>query len=182
MENTYNKSQTKIFKSVLLIFFGSLILAISAKIQTPYTPVPTTMQTFAVLLLGMCLGYKLASITVLVYLVEGMLGMPVFAKGGGIIYLTGPTSGYLIGFIFASFAAGFLKKDINYFYVFFYLLLSVSIIYIVGLLWLWVFLGTEKNFVDIFNIGAKPFLLVEFYKLLILTILSPQILRFRKFI
>ena len=182
MEKILKKNPTKILKSLFLVIFGSLILTLSAKIQTPYAPVPSTMQTFAVLLLGMSVGYKLASITVIVYLIEGMLGMPVFAKGGGIIYLTGPTSGYLIGFIFASFAAGFLKKDNNYFYVFFYLLLSVSIIYIVGLLWLWVFLGTEKNFVDIFNIGAKPFLLVEFYKLLILTILSPQILRFRKFI
>tara|TARA_A100001015_G_scaffold54057_1_gene59278 strand:- start:34 stop:582 length:549 start_codon:yes stop_codon:yes gene_type:complete len=182
MENVYKKTQTNIFKSVLLIFFGSLILTLSAKIQTPYAPVPTTMQTFAVLLLGMSLGYKLATITVIVYLIEGMLGMPVFAKGGGIIYLTGPTSGYLFGFIFASFAAGFLKKNNSYFYVFFYLLFSVSIIYIIGLLWLWNFIGLEKNFVDIFNIGAKPFLLVEFYKLLILTILSSQILKLRKFI
>ena len=140
------------------------------------------MQTFAVLLLGMSLGYKLASITVIVYLIEGMLGMPVFAKGGGIIYLTGPTSGYLIGFIFASFAAGFLKKDNNYFYVFFYLLFSVSIIYFIGLLWLWNFIGIEKSFVDIFNIGVKPFLLIEFYKLLMLTILSSQIFKLRKFI
>ena len=162
MENVYKKTQTNIFKSVLLIFFGSLILTLSAKIQTPYAPVPITMQTFAVLLLGMSLGYKLATITVIVYLIEGMLGMPVFAKGGGIIYLTGPTSGYLFGFIFASFAAGFLKKDNNYFYVFFYLLFSVSIIYMIGLLWLWNFIEIKKNFVDIFNIGAKPFLLVEF--------------------
>ena len=182
MENVYKKTQTNIFKSVLLIFFGSLILTLSAKIQTPYVPVPTTMQTFAVLLLGMSLGYKLATITVIVYLIEGMLGMPVFAKGGGIIYLTGPTSGYLFGFIFASFAAGFLKKDNSYFYVFFYLLFSVSIIYIIGLLWLWNFIGLEKNFIDIFYIGAKPFLLVEFYKLFILTILSSQILKLRKFI
>ena len=100
MENVYKKTQTNIFKSVLLILFGSLIIPLSAKIQTPNAPVPTTMQTFAVLLLGMSLGYKLATITVVVYLIEGMLGMPVFAKGGGIIYLTGPTSGYLFGFIF----------------------------------------------------------------------------------
>ena len=182
MENIFNKTQINIFKYALLIFFGSLILTLSAKIQTPYAPVPTTMQTFAVLLLGMSFGYKLATITVIVYLLEGMLGMPVFAKGGGIIYLTGPTSGYLIGFIFASFATGFLKKDSNYLYVFIYLLFSVSIIYIIGLLWLWNFLGLEKSFIDIFYIGAKPFLLVEFYKLLILTILSSQIFKFRKFI
>ena len=126
MENVFKKTQTNLFKSVLLIFFGSLILTLSAKIQTPYAPVPITMQTFAVLLLGMSLGYKLATITVIVYLIEGMLGMPVFAKGGGIIYLTGPTSGYLFGFIFASLAAGFLKKDNSYFYVFFiYFFLSV---------------------------------------------------------
>ncbi|OUX46561.1 MAG: BioY family transporter [Candidatus Pelagibacter sp. TMED275] len=182
MEKILKKNPTKILKSLFLVIFGSLILTLSAKIQTPYAPVPSTMQTFAVLLLGMSLGYKLASITVIVYLIEGMLGMPVFAKGGGIIYLTGPTSGYLIGFIFASFAAGFLKKDNNYFYVFFYLLFSVSIIYFIGLLWLWNFIGIEKSFVDIFNIGVKPFLLIEFYKLLMLTILSSQIFKLRKFI
>ncbi len=182
MENVYKKTQTNIFKSVILILFGSLILTLSAKIQTPFTPVPTTMQTFAVLLLGMLLGYKLASITVIVYLLEGIFGMPVFAKGGGIIYLMGPTGGYLVGFIFASFAAGFLNKNKKFFYVFIHLLFSVSIIYIIGLLWLWSFLGIDKSFIDIFNLGAKPFLLVELYKLLILTILSSQILRLRKFI
>tara|TARA_S200000501_G_scaffold206667_1_gene194290 strand:- start:199 stop:747 length:549 start_codon:yes stop_codon:yes gene_type:complete len=182
MENVLKKNPTKILKSFFLVIFGSLILTLSAKIQTPYSPVPSTMQTFAVLLLGMSLGYKLASITVIVYLVEGMIGMPVFAKGGGMVYLTGPTSGYLIGFIFASFASGFLNKDKNYFYVFFHLIFSVSIIYIVGLLWLWNFLGLEKSFLYIFNIGAKPFLMVEFYKLLILTILSSQLFRLRKFI
>ena len=122
MENVYKKTQTNIFKSVLLIFFGSLILTLSAKIQTPYAPVPTTMQTFAVLLLGMSLGYKMALATVIVYLLEGLLGMPVFSnspeKGIGLAYFTGPTMGYLIGFLFAAFFSGYLSFKTNILFIF----------------------------------------------------------------
>ena len=99
----------KVIKITLVTFFGTLLLAISAKIQTPLAPVPVTMQTFAVLLLGMSFGYKIATATVVLYLIEGALGMPVFAKGGGLIYFQGPTSGYLFGFIIAAFFSGYFK-------------------------------------------------------------------------
>ena len=93
----------------LVIICGTALLAISSKIQTPFTLVPATMQTFVVLFLGMILGYKLAAATVVLYLIEGSLGLPVFAKGGGVAYLMGPTGGYLIGFILTAFFAGMIK-------------------------------------------------------------------------
>ena len=109
MELTKNISQTKIIKSLLAIILGSIALTISAKIKIPFYPVPMTMQTFVVLFLGVSLGYKIGLASVGLYLFEGILGLPVFSnspeKGVGLIYFTGPTMGYLIGFLTASYLA-----------------------------------------------------------------------------
>ena len=173
---------SKIIKSTIFVLIGSALLAISSKIQTPFTLVPATMQTFVVMFLGIVLGYKLATFTVILYLIEGSFGLPVFAKGGGITYLLGPTGGYLIGFIFTAFLAGHIDNKKDPIVVFFYLLFSVSVIYILGMGVLWNFMGFDKSFNEIFLVGAKPFLLIEFYKILILTVLSRQLFKIRKFI
>ncbi len=182
MELTKNiTSNSKIIKSAIFVLIGTALLAISSKIQTPFTLVPATMQTFVVMFLGIALGYKLAALTVILYLVEGSFGLPVFAKGGGIGYLLGPTGGYLIGFIFTAFFAGHINENKDPIVVFLYLLFSVSITYILGLGGLWNFMGFDKTFNEVFTKGAKPFLLIEIYKILILTVLSKQLLRIRKF-
>ncbi|MBT5226290.1 MAG: biotin transporter BioY, partial [Proteobacteria bacterium] len=85
----------------VLVVAGTLLLAVSAKVQVPFWPVPMTMQTFVVLLLGVAYGPRLGVVTGALYLVEGALGLPVFAKGAGIVYLIGPTGGYLFGFVMA---------------------------------------------------------------------------------
>ena len=182
MELTKNISQTKIIKSLLAVIFGSILLAISSKIQTPFTLVPATMQTFVVLFLGMILGYKLAVYSVILYLLQGSIGFPVFAKGGGIAYLMGPTGGYLIGFIFTAFFAGKIKIKNDPIIIFIYLLFAVSISYIIGLCGLWNYMGLNKSFNDVFLIGAQPFLIIEIYKILILAVLSNQIIKLRNFI
>ena len=107
-----NKYQiSKIVKLAFIIILGTLLLTISAKIKIPFYPVPMTMQTFVVLFLGMTLGYKIGLLTVILYLFEGIVGLPVFAnspeKGIGLIYFTGPTMGYLVGFLAAVFLAGY---------------------------------------------------------------------------
>ena len=182
MELTKNISQTKIIKSLLAVIFGSILLAVSSKIQTPFTLVPATMQTFVVLFLGMILGYKLAVYSVILYLLQGSIGLPVFAKGGGIAYLMGPTGGYLIGFIFTAFLAGKIKIKNDPIIIFIYLLFAVSISYIIGLCGLWNYMGLNKSFNDVFLIGAQPFLIIEIYKILILAVLSNQITKLRNFI
>jgi biotin transport system substrate-specific component len=172
----------KIVKSLLAVISGTVLLAISSKMQTPFTLVPATMQTFVVLFLGMVLGYRLAVATVILYLFEGSIGLPVFAKGGSFAYLLGPTGGYLIGFILTAFFAGMIKIKNDSIVIFVYLLFSVSIAYIFGLLVLWNYMGLDKNFNEVFLVGAQPFLLIEIYKILILTVLSKQLLKLRKFI
>ena len=172
----------KIIKSFLAVIFGTGLLAISSKIQTPFTLVPATMQTFIVLFLGMVLGRRLAAATVILYLIQGSIGLPVFAKGAGFAYLIGPTGGYLMGFIFTAFFAGMIKIKSDPIVIFFCLLFSVSAAYIFGLLGLWSYMGWDKSFNEVFLVGAQPFLLIEIYKILILAVLSKQILRLRNFI
>ena len=100
MELIKQNTQSQIIKSLLVIFFGSIILAISAKVKIPFYPVPMTMQTFVVLFLGISFGYKVAIATIGLYLLEGIIGLPVFSnspeKVVGLVYFTGPTMGYLI--------------------------------------------------------------------------------------
>ena len=183
MDLIKQNTHTQIIKSVIVIFFGSVMLAISAKIKIPFYPVPMTMQTFMVLFLGVCFGYKMAISTVGLYLIEGILGLPVFSnspeRGVGLIYFTGPTMGYLIGFIFASFLASFVKINDNYFIIFIKLVVAVSIIYILGVLWLGTLIGWDK---PIFKLGVTPFLLAELFKIVLLTVISKYVLKFRKFI
>tara|TARA_B100000963_G_scaffold300544_1_gene272927 strand:- start:1778 stop:2338 length:561 start_codon:yes stop_codon:yes gene_type:complete len=186
MELIKNLNISKTLKSTLIVIIGSLILAISAKIQTPLSPVPATMQTFAVLFLGIAFGFKLATATVILYLIEGALGIPVFAKGGGLIYFQGPTSGYLFGFLIGAFFSGYFSLNSDPLKTFLKLIFSVSFIYFFGLIWLWTnlnfYTGKETSFYEVFQIGAKPFLIIEIYKILILTVLSRQIFKLRNFI
>ena len=183
MELTKNISQTKLIKTVLAIILGSIALTISAKIKIPFYPVPMTMQTFVVLFLGVSLGYKIGLASIGLYLFEGILGLPVFSnspeKGVGLVYFTGPTMGYLIGFLPACLLASFLKLDDNYLIIFIKLILSVSTIYILGILWLGILIGWDK---PIFELGVTPFLLAEGFKITLLTILSKKLFILRKFI
>jgi len=183
MELIKQNTQSQIIKSLLIIFFGSLALAVSAKIKIPFYPVPMTMQTFVVLFIGISMGYKIALTTIGLYLLEGIIGLPVFSnspeRGVGLVYFTGPTMGYLIGFLSACFLASFVKLDDNYFIIFSKLTLSVSTIYILGVLWLGTLIGWDK---PIFELGVMPFLLAEIFKIILLTIFTKKILKFRKFI
>ena len=183
MELIKQNTHSQLIKSLLVILFGSIILAISAKIKIPFYPIPMTMQTFIVLFLGISFGYKIALATVGLYLLEGIFGLPVFSnspeRGIGLAYFTGPTMGYLIGFLSACFLSSFVKLQDNYFIIFIKLILSVSTIYILGVLWLGTIIGWEK---PIFELGVMPFLLAEIFKIFLLTVLSKKIFKFRKFI
>jgi len=183
MENIKVLQNQKLLKSLVTVILGSLLLTISAKIKIPFYPVPMTMQTFVVLFLGISLGYKIAITTVGLYLLEGIFGLPVFSnspeKGIGLVYFTGPTMGYLIGFLLASFFAGYLNFKTNIFFVFLKLTFSVSFIYILGVLWLGTLIGWDK---PIFELGVTPFLLAELFKIMLLTFLAKKILVFKEFI
>jgi len=183
MELIKQNSQSKLVKSLLIIILGSIILTISAKIKIPFYPVPMTMQTFVVLLLGLSFGYRIGLLTICLYLLEGIVGLPVFSnspeKGVGLVYFTGPTMGYLIGFLSACYLASFVKINDNFFIIFTKLSLAVSTIYIFGVIWLGTLIGWEK---PIFSLGVAPFLVAEIFKILLLTLLAKQLLKFKNFI
>ena len=174
---------TSILRTILFIFIGTILLTISAKIKIPFYPVPMTMQTFVVLFLGIVLGPKIGLLTVSLYLFEGIFGLPVFAgtpeKGIGFVYFTGPTMGYLIGFLVAVYFSGSFKYDQGLINTFLKLIFSVSFIYIFGLIWLGTLIGWDK---PIFKLGAQPFLLAELFKISILAILASKLVGLRKII
>ena len=173
----------KIIKLTLITIVGSILITISAKTKIPFYPVPMTMQTFVILLIGITLGYKIGLATVMLYLLEGIVGLPVFSnspeKGIGITYFIGPTMGYLIGFLFAVYFSGSFKYEKGIINTFLKLIFSVSFIYILGLAWLGMLIGWDK---PIFKLGAQPFLLAELLKILLLVFLTPILLKTKKLI
>ena len=180
MELIKNFKENSLVKNLFLAILATLLLAVSSKIKIPFWPVPMTMQTFVVMLIGILFGWKLGLFTVSLYLMEGIVGLPVFAgtpeKGMGIVYFTGPTMGYLLGFLVTVCLTGFLKFDNNFLKNFIKLSFAVSFIYLFGLFWLGSLIGWDK---PVFELGAQPFLLAELFKVLILTILIPKILKLR---
>ena len=173
----------KTFKTFVLIFLGTVALTVSAKLKIPFYPVPMTMQTFMVLFLGLAFGYKIGVVTVSVYLFEGIIGIPVFSnspeKGVGLVYFTGPTMGYLIGFLVTAFFAGKFSYNNNLIMNFLKLTFATSFIYFLGMLWLGGLIGWDK---PIFKLGAQPFLLAELFKILLATFAIKQIKKIRKII
>ena len=190
MQLIKNISSSQMVKTIFLAFIGSILLAISSKIKIPFYPVPMTMQTFVVVLIGLLYGWKLGVFTVTLYLFEGAIGLPVFAgtpeKGIGLVYFTGPTMGYLIGFLLAVFISGYFFPKIknsgqNVGSLFGKLIISAKLfmlfvasmlsIYILGIIWLSNFVGWDKVLV----LGVYPFLLAEIFNISILTVLAKLI-------
>jgi len=182
MEIVKNFTQSKLLKSLFIVLIGTVLLAISSKVKIPFYPVPMTMQTFIILIIGIGFGWKIGVATVALYLFEGIIGLPVFAgtpeKGIGIIYFTGPTMGYLVGFLITVFLAGNFNYNDNLIYNFLKLTLATSFIYILGMLWLGGLIGWDK---PIFELGAQPFLLAELFKILLATFFINKMQRLRKF-
>jgi len=165
------------YKNIALILFGTLLLAVSSKIQVPFWPVPMTMQTFIVFIIGMSFGWKLAFSTLIAYLVEGALGLPVFAKGGGLLYLMGPTAGYLYGMTIAAGVIGFFaERGYNKSYIksLISLMLGTIIIFVLGVGYLGSVIGYDKALAG----GLYPFIPSEFFKIGLAVILIPSITRY----
>ena len=182
MDSVKNIIAISFLKKTLIVLLGTILLAISSKIKIPFYPVPMTMQTFVVIFFGIAFGWKLAMTTIVLYIFQGIIGLPVFSgtpeKGVGLVYFMGPTMGYLLGFIIAGYLAGKFVYDNNLVKTFFKLFFATSFIYILGMLWLGSLIGWDK---PIFELGAQPFLLAELFKILIATFAVNQIKRFRGF-
>jgi biotin transport system substrate-specific component len=161
---------SNIARAIVLAVIGSVLLTISAKIQVPFWPVPMTMQTLVVLVMGVAYGWRLAGATVLLYLAQGALGLPVFAAGGGLAYMAGPTGGYLVGFLLATFAVGWLAErgwDRSVGGTLAAMLVGTVIIFACGIAWLSTLIGLPQAI----SAGLMPFLLSEVVKIALATAL-----------
>lgn len=171
------RGESTLTRKIILAVAGSLALWISAKIQIPFFPVPMTMQTFVVLTIGMTFGWRLGGATLLLYLAEGAAGLPVFAgtpeKGIGLAYMTGPTGGYLAGFLVAAVAMGWLAErgwDRHVLTTAAAMLIGNALIYVLGLAWLGAVLGWDK---PILEWGFLPFVLGDLTKLCLAALALP---------
>ena len=183
MEFVKSLKETKIIRFLFIALIGSIILAVSSKIKIPFYPVPMTMQTLVILIIGIGFGWRLGVATISLYLFEGIIGLPVFSgtpeKGIGLVYFTGPTMGYLFGFLVAVYFSGKFVYDNNIIMNFLKLFFATSFIYIIGMAWLGSLIGWDK---PIFQLGAQPFLLAELFKILIVTFTINQIKKIKKLI
>jgi biotin transport system substrate-specific component len=170
-----------IVRNLILAIVGSLALWVSAKISIPFWPVPLTMQTLVVLVIGMAFGARLGAATVLLYLAEGAVGLPVFSgtpeKGLGLAYMMSTTGGYLVGFVLAAGAVGFLAErgwDRSPLKTALAMVLGNVLIYVTGLLWLGTIVGWDK---PVLAWGLTPFLAGDAVKIAAAAVLMPLVWR-----
>jgi len=171
------KSESRVLRNIILVAVGTAMLTVSAKVAVPFYPVPMTMQTFVILTLAMSYGWRLAGATVILYLIEGALGLPVFSgtpeKGIGLTYMMGGTGGYLVGFVLAATVCGYLGErgwDRNILTTAAAMLLGNIAIYGPGLLWLGFLFGWDKPIVEW---GLTPFILGDVTKLALASAILP---------
>jgi len=173
----------RLVRDILLVIGGSLLVAAFAQIRVPlpFTPVPITGQTLAVLLVGAALGKHRAGLSMLLYLGMGLAGLPVFTGGAqGLAYMTGATGGYLVGFVGAAFVVGWLAekgldRDIRTALLPF--LIGEMIIYTFGLIWLTIYVGDMSSALAL---GFHPFLVGDAVKITLAVLLLPAAWRFAK--
>lgn len=162
---------------VLAVIVGTIALAISAHIQVPFWPVPMTMQTFVVLMIGAAFGARLGAATLVAYLIEGSLGLPVFASPTG---LAGPTAGYLVGFLVAATVVGWLadrghgRSVVTTLIAF---VIGEVIMLGMGAAWLSTHVG---GFAQGLSLGVVPFLPAEGVKIALACALLPTLWRFAR--
>ena len=173
-----SKDKFSILTSTFTIIICSILLIISAKIKVDLYTIPMTMQPLAILIIAMLFGRNLAAGSISLYLFQGMIGLPVFANGGGMLYLMGPTGGFLFGFLIAAIIMGELADrgwGRHILKAFIAMFLGLFIIYFFGIIQLSLFLSFEKAI-----LMMKLYMVGDFYKLLLATLLVTQIWKLTK--
>ncbi|MFN8385594.1 MAG: biotin transporter BioY [Anaerolineales bacterium] len=183
LSTRYFPSISSRLRDILLIVAGSLLVAVLAQIEIPlpFTPVPITGQTFGVLLIGAALGSKRGAASLILYIIEGGIGLPFFAGGArGLGILTGATAGYLAGFIVAAYVVGLLaerglERSVRTSIIPF--IVGTVIIYLFGVAWLGIFM---KSFDRVLEFGLLPYLIGDAIKLILASLTLPAAWKFVK--
>ncbi len=181
------RNNKKLLKNISLVVLGTVFIALSAQVIVPFVPVPVTLQTLAVLMIGLSFGSKLGLATVFTYLLEGAVGLPVFAGGASTLALIGPTAGFLFGFLLMVYVAG-LARDLqvtSFFATSFFTLLASMLLYIPGAIWpllIAEFLGIKAGWANlpvskIMSGFIAPFILIDIVKSFVAALLVSSIVK-----
>ena len=181
------KNNKKLLKNISLVVLGTVFIALSAQVIVPFVPVPVTLQTLAVLMIGLSFGSKLGLATVFTYLLEGAVGLPVFAGGASTLALIGPTAGFLFGFLLMVYVTG-LARDLqvtSFFATSFFTLLASILLYIPGAIWpllIAEFLGIKAGWANlpvskIMSGFIAPFILIDIVKSFVAALLVSSIVK-----
>ena len=181
------KNNKKLLKNISLVVLGTVFIALSAQVIVPFVPVPVTLQTLAVLMIGLSFGSKLGLVTVFTYLLEGAVGLPVFAGGASTLALIGPTAGFLFGFLLLVYVAG-LARDLqvtSFFATSFFTLLASMLLYIPGAIWpllIAEFFGIKAGWANlpvskIISSFIAPFILIDIVKSLVAALLVSSVVK-----
>ena len=166
------KTELSLLNQAVLVVAGIVLLAVSAHVKIPFYPVPVTMQTLVVLMIGMTYGTRLGGVTLLAYLANGAIGLPVFASGAGWAYMMGPTGGYLLGFFVSAIVLGQLAEmgwGKSLASTAAAMVIGNVVIYAFGVFWLSQMIGLEKAF----QFGLAPFIYGDLLKIVIAAGLMP---------
>lgn len=176
IDRLWPAAERSMARTMALLALGNLLLWASAKVQVPMWPVPMTMQSFAILVIGFAYGMRLGAATVALYLVEGAAGLPVFAgtpeRGIGLAYMMGPTGGFLLGFLIVAALMGWLAErgwDRTLPKIVAALAIGTGLLFVPGVLWLAVLIGWSKAVAA----GLTPFVVGSIVKLALAAALLP---------
>jgi len=163
------------------VFAAFIAVGAQLKVILPFSPVPITFQTLFLYLAAGVLGARLSALSAMIYIMLGAFGLPVFAGGGGPLYLIGPTGGYLLGFVVAAFIIGFLieRKSRSLAWIFTSMFLGFLLLCAIGVVYLWLYynvvLETPMEFLYAFTIGFLPFIPGDFVKCLVAAIIAYRV-------
>ena len=164
----------RLLSNVAMVLIGTLLITAAAKINVPTWPVPVTLQSFAVAALAGAFGWRIGTATVIAYLIEGAIGIPVFATGGGIAYLVGPTGGFLLGFVPMAFVIGRaadMGGSSRVLMLTLAMLIADALLFVIGFAWLVVVLSHLKGVAPqavlggAFDGAIKPFVIWDALKM-----------------
>jgi biotin transport system substrate-specific component len=169
----WSQRQNRVIKNILVVVLGSLFIALAAQIQILLQPVPINFQDFAVLFIGMAYGWRLGGLTLVLYFIEGICGLPVFAKHLNVAEFFSPAGGYLLAFLPAAMLSGYLVEKgfgRNFFSSALAGLCGLIIIFVGGILMLANFVGFDKSL----QLGLYPFIFTDFLKLMLVASVIPM--------
>ena len=166
-------------KDLVMMSISLAMIIICSKISIPIGPIPLTLQTFSVFIVALILGSFKSFIVFSLYIILGLLGLPVFSSGGGFQYIYMPSFGFIIGFLFSSIVVGFASKSNKFYLKYILSIIGLLIINLCGVVYMYLILnlykGLNKDFLYVIEVGVLPFIIKDFFVVILSCLIYSRI-------